>query len=226
MSRTDVANRSPELLLRRLPAFLSLDWIAFLFDLYRALRYWVNRQRHEGMYHILDYDSTLELLDVKGKTAVLKKRQQVKFLQDNVIAFQDYAWGDGETLVDYKCSPGKVVDRYQEGDRWNVLISLRETKNSGDIEDFYIERTLKNSFTKDEEWWQVELRHHTQELKLTLIFPKERRCRRAILLQRSKHHTNVLGPEHFSDLPDGRQTLTWETKKSPRFEIYTLRWKW
>ena len=40
---------------------------------------------------------------------------------------------------EYKCLPGVEVDRYQEGDRWNILISLRETKSSGDIEDFYID---------------------------------------------------------------------------------------
>lgn len=226
MSRTDVADRYPELLLRRLPAFLSLDWIALLFDFYRALRFWVNRQRREGMYEILDYDSTLELLDAKGKTAVLKKRQRVKFLQDNVIAFQDYAWGDGEIFADYKCSPGVEVDRYQEGDRWNVLISLRETKNSGDIEDFYIERTVKNTYTKAEEWRQVELRHKTKRLKISIIFPKNRGCKRAILQRRHQQQTKVLGPEHFTELPDGRQVLIWETKKIRRFEIYTLRWKW
>jgi hypothetical protein len=178
------------------------------------------------MYEILDYDSTLELMDRKGETAVVKKRQRVKFLQDHVIAFQDYAWGDGKILAGYQCTPGTVVDRYQEGYRWNILISLRETKSAGDIVDFNIKRTVKRSFTKDDEWWQVEVRHHTQRLKLTLIFPEDRRCKRVTLTQRSQHQTKVLGPEHFTNLPDGRQVLTWEAQKIRRSEIYTLRWQW
>ena len=101
---------------------LPVDWLPLLFDLYRHLRRWWTRKRHEGMYEILDYDSVLELLDPQGETAVFKRRQKVKFLQDNVIAFQDHVWGDGEIFAEYKVSPGLEVDRYQDGDRWNVLM--------------------------------------------------------------------------------------------------------
>lgn len=82
---------------------------------------------------MLAYEPTLELLDPQGQTAVFKKRQRVKFLQDYVIAFEDYAWGQGQVLADYRCAPGQVVDRWQEGDRSTVLISLRETKHAGEV---------------------------------------------------------------------------------------------
>ncbi len=226
MAQTHEAKHSPGPLSHRLLSCLSLDWIAILLDLYRPLRLLLSRERREGMYEILDYDSTLELMDPKGEVAVFKKRQRVKFLQDSIIAFEDYAWGDGEILAEYKCSPGKVVDRYQEGDRWNVLISLRETKSAGDIEDFYIKRTVRDGFTKDEEWRQIELRHRTKRLKLAIVFPKERRCQRAVLIERSRNRTTVLDPKHFSDLPDGHQVLTWEPGKIRRFETYTIKWKW
>lgn len=195
-------------------------------DLYRLLHRWLKGHRHEGLYDIVDYDLTLDLLDSQGETAIFRKRQQVKFLQNNVIAFEDYAWGDGEIFADYKCSPGVVVDRYQEGDRWNVLISLHETKNSGDITDFYIERTAKQGFTQTDESLQIEIRHPTKRLKMTIIFPQIRRCQRAVLLQRSRNHSIVLGPEHFTNLPDGRQMVIWETTKIEQFEVYTLKWRW
>lgn len=212
--------------MRRLLPYLSQDWIALLFGLYRSVRMFLRRERHEGMYEILEFDSTLELVDPKGETAIFKRRQRVKFLQDNVIAFQDCAWGDGEIFADYKCSPGIEVDRYQEGDRWNVLISLRETKSAGDVEDFYIERTIKNGFTHDEEWRQTEIRHRTKHLRMVIIFPKERRCRRAVLVERSRNRTTVLDHRHFTDLPDGRQVLTWETRNPRRFEVFTIKWRW
>jgi hypothetical protein len=220
------ARYSPGLSPNRFLPYLSPDWLSLLFDLYRTLRQLISRERHEGMYEILEYDSTLELLDPKGRTAIFKRRQRVKFLQDNVIAYQDRAWGDGEILAEYKCSPGVEVDRYQEGDRWNVLISLRETKSAGDIEDFYIERTVRNGFTKDEEWRQTEIRHRTRQLKLAVIFPKERWCQRAVLIQRNRNRTTVLDQEHFTTLPDSRQVLTWEITKPRRFEIYTIKWRW
>jgi hypothetical protein len=220
------AKLSASPLSHRLLSYLSPDWIPILLDLYRNLRQFLMRDRHEGMYEILDYDTTLELVGPQGETAIFKRRQRVKFLQDNIIAFQDHAWGDGEIFSDYKCSPGVEVDRYQEGDRWNVLISLRETKSAGDVEDFYVERTVRGGFTRAEEWRQIEIRHRTRHLKLAIIFPKERRCRRAVLLQRSRNQSVVLGGEHFADLPDGRQILTWETTKIRRLEIYTIRWTW
>jgi hypothetical protein len=214
------------LLPKVLAALLSQDWLILLPDLYRSLRQLWRRYSREGMYEIIEYNSTLELLDSKGKKAIFRKQQRVKFLQDYINTFQDYAWGDGDIFADYQCTPGKVVDRYQEGDRWNILISLRETKNNGDITDFYIERTVTDGFTKTEEARQVEIRHHTRRLRLSVIFPKQRLCQRAVLLQRSRHRSRVLGPEHFVQLPDGRQKLTWETTKIRRFEIYTLKWTW
>jgi hypothetical protein len=226
MESTHKTKYEPALPIRRFLAYLPQDWISLLFDLYRALRLFIRRERHEGMYEILEFDSTLELVDPKGKTAIFKRRQQVKFLQDNVIAFQDCAWGDGELFADYKCSPGTEVDRYQEGDRWNVLISLRETKSAGDVDDFYIERTVKSGFTQDEEWRQTEIRHRTRHLRLAVIFPKERHCRRAVLIERNRNRTTVLDPRHFTDLPDGRQVLAWETRNPGRFEVYTIKWRW
>jgi hypothetical protein len=103
-------------------------------------------------------------LDRKGERARFHKRQRVKFLQDNILAFQDYAWGEGDIFATYRCSPGMVVDRYQEGDRWNILISLRATKGRGDIEEFTIEREVTGGFTQAEEWRQVEIRHRTRRL--------------------------------------------------------------
>jgi hypothetical protein len=204
----------------------SFEWLPIAFKLYRSLRRFIKQESHEGQLEVVKYDSTLELTDPRGETAVFKKRLRVKFIQDYVIAFQDFAWGEGDVLAAYHCSPGVEVDRYQEGNRWNVLISLRETKNSGDIEDFYIERQVKSGFTKNEEWCQVEMQHPTRWLKLSVMFPPERHCKRAVLIERKRNRTTMLDARSFTDLPDGRQLLTWETNRPRRFETYTLQWRW
>ncbi len=213
-------------LTQKLLPYLTQNGLTLLFDLYGLARRWLKQRSHEGMYEILDYDSTLELVDTTGKTAIFKRRQRVKFLQDHIIAFQDYAWGEGDIFADYQCSPGVEVDRYREGQQWNILISLRETKSAGDVMDFYTERTIKEGFMKAEEWWQVEIRHRTKHFKLEIIFPRKRPCLRAVLGQKSKQTAIPLGPEHFTSLPDGRQMLTWETEKLKRFESYIIKWVW
>ena len=65
-------------------------------------RLW-DRFHYRGMYEILDYDSTLEIMDSQGLTAVLRRREVIRFLQDNVVAIHDHAWGDGEIFAYYHC---------------------------------------------------------------------------------------------------------------------------
>lgn len=217
---------SPGLLLRKLLSCFSTDWLVLLFDLYQTVRRWLVSHQPNGIYEILAYDATLELLDNTGHAAKLHKRQKVRFLQNNIIAFEDYAWGEGEIFHAYSVAPGKAVDSYQEGDRWNVLISLRETKQSGDVEDFRIDRTVIDGFTGADEWQQVEIRHYTHKVTIGVIFPKDRQCREAQILQRSRKQATDLGPDHFHRLPDGRQLVSWETQKVQPLEIFTLRWQW
>ena len=106
-----------------------------------------------GIYEVLEYETSLELLDASSKKANYDKRQRVRFLQDN----EDQAWGDGQIFADYKCSPGIAVDRYQDGNRYRILISLRETKKYGTIEKFHIHRRIENGCTKKSEYFQPRI---------------------------------------------------------------------
>lgn len=204
---------------------LLQEWRS-LAALFVWLTAWITRQSDQGIYEILDYDSTLELIDSNGQTVVFQKRQKVRFLQNDVIAFEDFAWGDGEIFADYHCSPGVAVDRYQDGDRWNILISLREAQSRGDVTDFHITRTVTGGFTQQDEWYQAEIRRPTRRLRLAVIFPKERQCRRATVQERKRNRTQVLGPECFHPLSDGRQLVEFETTHVRHLEMYTLRWTW
>jgi|SRR3990170_5117419 len=65
----------------------------------------------DGTYEVLDYGIRLELKDPEGKRALVRKREKIKYLQNNIIAFQDQAWGDGKILQNYRCKPGKPSKR-------------------------------------------------------------------------------------------------------------------
>ena len=107
----------------------------------------------------------------EGRQAVFHKRQTVRFIQDNIIAYQDKAWGDGDFMADYQCSPGMAVDMYQEGHRFNILISLRETKHAGDVEEFRIDRTIRDGFIRATEDFQIDIDHRTQRFRMSVVFP-------------------------------------------------------
>lgn len=182
--------------------------------------------RAQGIYEVLEHDTTLELRDSRGQVATVQRQQKVRFLQDNVVAFADYAWGDGEIFAEYRCSPGVPVDKYSQGSRHTVLVSLRETKSRGDVLRFTIDRKILGGFTKRSEWWETEVYHRTRHLKVAIIFPAGRHCQRATITQRSTNKTTTLGPQHFQFLTDGRQTLTWETAKPKLHDRYVLKWRW
>src|SRR5258706_5642760 len=134
----------------------------------------IARRAHESTYELLEYETRLELRDPKGEKAVIYKRERVHFLQDSVIAFQDQAWGDGDIFAEYKCSPGVPVDTYREGHRYRILISLRETKNRGDIMEFASERTILHGFTTSTEEFQNEVDHPMQAFSTSVVFPRGR----------------------------------------------------
>ena len=115
---------------------MDFSWLEALGDVWEFLRKVMQGLSFEGMYEVLEYESTLELKDREGKRATFKKREKVRYLQDNIIAYQDQAWGDGEILLDYRWAPGTPVDRYRSGYKTHILISRRGVKNKGDVDEF------------------------------------------------------------------------------------------
>ena len=107
-----------------------------------------------------------------------------------------------------------------------MLISLRETKNRGDVVEFNIERQVKDGFTKNEEWLEAETRYPTRRLRLQIVFPKGRECLRAKLVERRGEKTTVLGKKYFGRRRDDRQTLIWSKRRPHQGESYTISWIW
>ncbi|MBZ0097703.1 MAG: hypothetical protein K8F30_01385 [Taibaiella sp.] len=178
------------------------------------------------MYEVLDYHAQLELLDVEGKQAIYHKRQKVRFLQDSIIAYQDQAWGDGDFMAAYQCSPGVAVDKYPEGQSYKILISLRETKHAGDIEEFRINRTIRDGFVGPTQDFQIDIDHRTRQFAMSVVFPLQRQPKKVTLLEKNSTQSKVLGPENRTELADGRVEYTWSTEKPRLFEAYILRWEW
>jgi len=133
-----------------------------LFEALELVEQLRDRIGYHGMYEILDYNSSLVIKDPEGKDARLIRHEHIKLLQDNVVAIHDHAWGDGELFAEYRCQPGVPVDFYQDGSKWNVLISPRETQNRGDELDFRVERELKDGLTQSSEWLETEVDHLVQ----------------------------------------------------------------
>ncbi len=164
------------------------------------------KQPSAGLYEVLSYESTLELLDTKGKRARFNKQERVRYLQHSIIAYQDQAWGDGEILLDYRCTPGNLVDRYRPGQKTLLLISLREIKNRGDEDVLHITWRIRGGFLRRREQWETEVNHQTSEMELKIIFPEKRPPQEVWLVEYSAGRKRGCRPTTCSSWPtaDGR----------------------
>jgi hypothetical protein len=205
---------------------LDLPWLDLFGGVNKIGQQLVQKVYQGEMYTVLEYDSTLELHDCKGQRATYRKHQKVRYLQDNIIAFEDQAWGDGEILVGYKCSPGVPVDQYRLDYKTFILISLREVRNKGDIDDFNIEWGIRGGFLRPTEQWGTEIRRPISKLKVSVIFPKKRPPQRMVVIEKSRQRRFGLGKNAKQQLPDGRWRVTWKKNNPRRSETYLLEWKW
>jgi hypothetical protein len=216
--------------LTKLPAWgiklLDLPWVEILGWLLRYGLIVVRGLANEGVYEVLDYESTLEIHNINGNKATFRKRKQIRYLQNNIIAYQDYGWGDGEILLNYRNSRGKAVDLYRSGYKTYILLSLREVKNRGDVDEFNIQWDIQKGFLTEDGYWATDISNRTRRIKVNVIFPKSRPPQKLAIEESNRKSTRVLGPEVKKQLPDGRWRVTWEKKNPKIYEIYILRWVW
>ena len=203
-----------------------LPWFEVAGEAIRIGRQVIGWLSTEGTYEVLDYALRLELKDRGGRKALVSKQEKVKYLQNNIIAFQDQAWGDGRILQNYKCVPGIPVDKYRSGYKTHILISLRDIKNRGDIDEFKIRWEITSGFLSPTGFWATDVDHKTETLRVDVVFPKARPPVKASVFEKNLKRVNTLGDDSFSYLPDGRCLLSWEKPKPRRYEQYILRWEW
>ena len=222
----EVANPKPEFIPRLILLVLGMPWMNIIRKLGQFCRKLLCGQTSEGMYEVLEYESTLELLDKQGKRAMFQKREKVRYLQDNIIAYQDQAWGDGKILLNYRVTPGKAVDVYKPGRKSYILISLHGIKNKGDTDEFNIEWDLINGFLRRRELWDTDVSHPTKWLMLRVIFPKNRPPLNASIIEGIRQRTHTLGVNSRVRLADGRWLIHWKTDHPRLYEQYGVQWEW
>jgi len=213
-------------LTRIVATLLGLPWIEIVTETWKLGRKVLRGLANEGMYEVLEYESTLELHDKTGKRATSKKRKRVRYLQNEIIAYQDYGWGDGEQFLDYQAKPGIAVDRYKAGYKTYILLSLRDVKNRGDVDEFHIQWKIKNGFLKTDGFWETDVSSRTRNMKVRVIFPEGRPPRNVRLVEGNIRRTTNLGSDAIKQLPDGRWQVTWEKRKPRLYEHYVIRWDW
>jgi hypothetical protein len=223
---TNPQGQKPTLLSSLMNSLSGLPISDLVSWLYKLVLKILNANRLDGMYEVLEYESTLELKDAKGVTACFKKREKVRYLQDHIIAYQDQAWGDGSILLNYRSTPGKAVDFYRPGNKTYIVISIQNVRNRGDQDEYFIEWEMKDCFLRDQELWETSVNHPTRNLKINIVFPKKRPPTQMNLIEDTRQNVSPLSNENIFRLPDGRWRLHWETARVRQNERYILQWEW
>lgn len=211
---------------RWLSFVLDPRWIEAIAQIWKLGRKILRGLTNEGIYEVLDYECQLELRDKDGNLASIKKREKIRYLQDYITSYQDQAWGDGEILVNYRCSPGIPVDEYRLGHRTYKLISLRESRNKGDVDEFHIEWKMRRGFLKSTGFWGTSVHHRTRKMTVKVVFPKDRPPLLVSIIETNVKRTHILEKRSYQMLPDGRQIVVWENTRPRLYEDYVLKWKW
>jgi len=205
---------------------LDLPWFELIGKIWKIGRKVIRGLSQEGIYEVLDYECEVELRDKNGKLAVIKKRERLRYLQDYITSYLDQTWGDGEILQGYRCSPGTPVDEFRLGHKTYKLISLREFRNRGDIDEFNIEWKMRNGFLKSTGFWGTAINHRTKKITVKVIFPKNKPPLQASIIESNLQRRRILGKDAQKLLPTGKSMIIWE-KENPRlYENYVLRWEW
>lgn len=219
-SNNEIQESAVSLLRKVLP---SLDVLA---EIWRFLRVLWENTTSVGMYEVLNHTALLEIRAKSGNKATFSKSQKVRYLQNNIIAYQDQAWGEGDILLNYECLPGTVVDKYKPAATTYILISLRETKQKGDIDNFEIRWEAKDAFLQDREVWGTAIDHRTKSLQLEIIFPQDRPPIKIKFVEQFRKRQLELGTEKIVKLPDGKWRVTHSVEKPRLYERYFFEWEW
>ena len=199
--------------------------IPILSDLYTWGKSKIQSIRKPGVYEVLDYESTLEILDPRGMVAKFNKTEKVRFLQDNVIAIQDQLWGINKNIYNYKCSPGIPVDSYESGHKTLVVISLREIYSKKDEVNLNMQWYLRGDPIGKTGSWETYINQYTQKVILNVVFPAQQPPVKMWISEGNKKRVREIGKESLSRLPDKQWQITWEKKNPVMYETYTMKWE-
>jgi hypothetical protein len=211
---------------RWLSFLLNPTWVEVLAEAWKLGRKLFRGLANEGVYEVLEYECRLELKDKNGHLATIEKREKIRYLQDYITSYQDQAWGDKNVFLDYRCSPGVPVDEFRLGHKTYKLISLRESRNKGYMDEFHIEWKMQRGFLKSTGFWGTAISHRTKKVTVRVVFPKDRPPLHASIVESNLQRPQTLEKDTQTVLPDGRTMVTWENTKPQLYENYVLKWEW
>lgn len=175
-------------------------------------------------YENLSLDVLVEIRDPRGTTAVLQRRQRVRFRDQEGAIIRDLVWGDGEALARYAVKGARRLDVLQEGSKRVVLLGLDRRPVKGARAVVSMRRLMRNAFLQSREYFETLVERPTRRLSMKIVFPPSRPPKDAELVTLPPGLPTRRVPVRYT--ADRRPFLAWSERDPDRYRIYSLRWSW
>ena len=184
----------------------------------------IGRGEPQQSYENLSLAVELELCDVRGRRAVIRRKQRVRFLSDEAGVVRDVIWGEGETLAGYRVEGAKKLSVRQEGSKKVVLLGLPANPAKGASVTLKTERIIRGGFRPDEGYLEVVVERPTRRLRLSVLFPRGRPPKHARV--ETSPPALAAHPVALRLTADGRTYATWPVVEPKHLVTYRVCWSW
>ena len=182
------------------------------------------RGEPESSYENVSLSIELELCDTKGKRAVLRRRQRVRFLSEEAGVVRDVIWGEGKTLAGYSVDGAELLSVRHEGSKKVVLLGLPTRPGKGEGITLKTERTILDGFRPSEGYLETGVERATARLRLRVLFPPDRFPTRV----RVESSPPLIATHSLAVrlTESGKSYATWGIEDPKRLVTYRIRWTW
>lgn len=175
-------------------------------------------------YENLSLSIELELCDRKGKKAILRRTQRVRFLAEETGVVRDVFWGNGRALAGYVVDGAERLAVRTEGSKQVVLLGLRTSAAKGESVTVRTERTILGAFERDEGYLETLVERETKRIRLSVLFPSGRQPTEVWLEATPPTINSRRLAVRLTSLDRG--VATWGTENPKRLVTYRMRWTW
>lgn len=183
-----------------------------------------HRGQSRTSYENLDLYIALELCDVEGKRAIVRRTQRVRFLTEETGVVRDVVWGEGDALAGYHVSGAEQLSVRREGSKKVVLLGLPTNPGKGEEMTFKTERIVKGGFKHDEAYLEASVERPTRRLALSVVFPRNRPPK-AARIEASPPAVSTRALRVRLD-SRGRAHIAWSHSRPKHLVTYRIRWSW
>ncbi len=186
--------------------------------------YYFRRNKYSD-FDILSRNEVIDLVDRSGKIAHYTNDCLFKSLKQNAQSVKFLVQASGK-IRNGKINSGIIENQTKEASTTTFKISSPRPIKKKETFNGILKCELINTFQNDNEYWEISKFSKGTNIKLTIIFPNERK---PIIYKAYKvdGHKKVLSNEQpILIFENTRPALLFEVKHMTHFEKYRVEWKW